>query len=525
LRRLSVIAAGSGEELQQLFGISNMDATGQLKPLVAILDEINTVTANMPVAERTEKMAKAFGLLGITSANVLSQSAGGVAELAGKLQTADGAAAKTASMMDSGLGGSMRILLSAVEGVALAVGDALAPAMQHIAEMAIKATGDIGSFIKNNEGLVRTIAAVVVGVIAGGVAIYALGTALGVLSGIASVAFAIVSALLSPIGLIVAGVVALGGAVLYAIGAFDGFGETIGTTLSGIYDAIAAGDLSMAFEVLWAGLHLSWLRGVAKLMGYVDPWVSMFQNAFTILGTEIVVIWDRMVSYLASTQWGAALLGTVDNIVNGVMATFDTMVSAVRKSWNFIQSLITSGFDLAKENEKVDTEMAARARKRALDRPGVLERMRRAKEDDGRMAADSEQRVNDMRAAADETMQAREDRNRARAADREAGVAEAQQRLDELRAQAAEAAAAKAAGDAGVADPAEIARQIEEAVPKPQLPTIAPPGASDSEVAGTFSAMALSGMGFGSNLQQRQLEALNRIAENTSDMETGLVAE
>jgi hypothetical protein len=32
-------------------------------------------------------------------------------------------------------------------------------------------------------------------------------------------------------------------------------------------------------------------------------------------------------------------------------------------------------------------------------------------------------------------------------------------------------------------------------------------------------------MGFGSNLQQRQLEALNRIADNTSDMETGLVAE
>jgi len=431
---------------------------------------------------------------------------------------------KFATIM-GGMSGTVASLFAALERLAVTVSAALAPAIGSATQFLTNLTNAITSFVAKNEGVVRTLATVVLGIIAGGAAIYALGVAFGFLSTAASVAFAIVSALLSPIGLIVVGVAALGGSVLYAIGAFDGFGETIRTTLSGVYDAITAGDLSLAFEVLWAGLHLSWLSGVAKLMGYVDPWVSMFQNAFTILGTEIVVIWDRMVSYLASTQWGAALLGTVDKIVNGVMATFDTMVSAVRKSWNFIQSLITSGFDLAKENEKVDTEMAANARKRALDRPGVLERMRRAKEDDGRMAAESEQRVSDMRAAADATMQSREDRNRARAADREAGVAEAQQRLDELRAQAAEAAAAQAAGDAGVADREEIARQVQEAIPKPDLSGIRPPGASDSEVAGTFSAMALGGMGFGSNLQQRQLEALNRIADNTSDMETGLVAE
>jgi hypothetical protein len=59
----------------------------------------------------------------------------------------------------------------------------------------------------------------------------------------------------------------------------------------------------------------------------------------------------------------------------------------------------------------------------------------------------------------------------------------------------------------------------------PQLQADREAARSQSEVAGTFSAMALSGMGFGSNLQQRQLEALNRIADNTSDMETGLVAE
>ena len=99
-------------------------------PLPTILDEINEVTRDMPVGERTAKMAKAFGLLGITSANVLSQTVGGVVELADRLKVVEGVAAKTAKAMDSGLGGSMRLARSAVNDTAIELGSALAPSLQ-----------------------------------------------------------------------------------------------------------------------------------------------------------------------------------------------------------------------------------------------------------------------------------------------------------------------------------------------------------------------------------------------------------
>jgi len=178
LRRLSVISSGAGAKLQDLFGVSNVDAAGNLKPLVQILDEINTATMGMPVAERTAKMAKAFGLLGITSANVLSQSAGGVQKLAEGLKTADGTAMRTAKAMDAGLGGAMRIALSAIEGTQLAIGDALAPTLQTVINFIEDLATGVTAFVKQNEGVVVSVMKGTAAVIGAGVAFYALGTAI-----------------------------------------------------------------------------------------------------------------------------------------------------------------------------------------------------------------------------------------------------------------------------------------------------------------------------------------------------------
>jgi hypothetical protein len=49
--------------------------------------------------------------------------------------------------------------------------------------------------------------------------------------------------------------------------------------------------------------------------------------------------------------------------------------------------------------------------------------------------------------------------------------------------------------------------------------------ASQSEVAGSFSAASISGMGFGQSLAQKQLDTLKEIAANTALGGEGLVAD
>jgi TP901 family phage tail tape measure protein len=566
LRRLSVIAAGSGEELQALFGVSNTDAAGNLKPLVDILDEINTATASMPVAERTAKMAKAFGLLGITSANVLSSSAEGVRGLAEQLRNAEGTARKAAKEMDAGLGGAIRITLSAIEGTALAIGDALAPSLQKLIEGIGNVATGITTFVKANQDLVLSFAqglAIFTGV---GVAMLAVGKALSVVSG----GVAILLALMNPIGIIAVTLGAMTGSALAFSGALGDMAGIAQTTFSGVYAAITQGDLAGAMDVLWAGLHAGWLRGVEALMGYVDPWVSLFQNTFTWLSTAVLNIWDTMFTGVAQVivTFIAPILGVVDNIVNSVMAAFDRMVAAVMKSWNWVQSFIRRGYDLKKENDKVDSEMTARARQREIDRPGIEGREKQASEQRKALREDSGRRQADRLAAADAAYVGREQANQRLAEERRAatmgaeatlndlvrGQAETRARgqqvddlggsianvgsLDGLRGLADEFHTLKAMGRLTSEQESKLAEALDSATERlmGEGATIDPAekaqqgaggagvsGPSQAEVAGTFSASALGGMGFGSSLAQKQVDLLGKIEANTRVDDEGLV--
>lgn len=602
LRRLSVISAGSGAELEKLFGVSNTDAAGNLKPLVQILDEINTATQNMPVAERTEKMAKAFGLLGITSANVLSQSADGVRGLADELRNAEGAAAQTAAQMDAGLGGSMRIAMSAIEGTALALGQAMEPMLKAVVDGVTTLAGGITSFVKENESLVVSVVQGIAAFTAVGATLLVVGSALavtsfavgGLLSAFAGIG-AVVAIALSPIGLLVAGVSALIAFGPQLRGAFSGvldgvaevaggLGETLSgladnagavfadlastatTTFNGIYDAIASGDLAGAMDILMLGLYAGWLRGVEAIMGAVDPWIASFQNAFTIMGAEIYKTWDYLFTGVANVvnMAGALIQGAFDNIVNGVMAAFDRMVAAVKKSWNWVQSFIKKGYDLAAENEKVDSEMAARARQREQERPGVEGRMAVAGQENEQATKDQRERARAIDENTQAEMDAREKQNAANRADRRAATQQAEGQLsartrgskekrffgeqaadllkrvqdattiEQLRDLYGEFEALSGSGKLSDAQVGNLETALEDAqervsretggMSSPRAKIAGGAGAasqdgqaSKSEVAGTFSAMALGGMGFGSTLAEQQLKVLQRIEGNTRE--------
>lgn len=568
LRRLSVIAAGSGDELQKLFGVTNTDAAGNLKPLVDVLDEINTVTAGMPVAERTAKMAQAFGLLGITSANVLSSSADGVKGLAEQLRNAQGTAAATAKEMDAGLGGAMRIAMSAIEGTALAIGDALAPSIQYLVEGITHAAGTLTAFIKNNQEMVVSVAKGIATFTAIGAAILAVGVALSTIS-------AALGLVLSPIGLIVAGVAGLVAAVNQATGVLGQLAGIATTAFAGIYDALAAGDLGLAMEIMWTGLQAALLRGVDATMTTIDSWVAFLQNTFTYAGASLTGIWESMWSGIVQVinTDKAIVLGAIDNIVNGVMASFDAMVAAVKKSWNWVQSFIVKGYDLAEENRKVDSEMAARAQQRSVSRPGIAGRMERAAQENAQTAAATQGRIDAMTRNADEVAQGRLEENERRRQARQGEANALENRVGELRQTAADrravsgkvgeldrglasvttmeglqqlAATFRELRDSGKLSAEQLDRletsldaaseRVAEAGMGGQDATAqaaaagaaaaqAQTATSSAEVVGTFSGAALGQLGFGQSLAQKQLDKLTQIEENTRGPMAGLVAD
>lgn len=175
LRRLGVISAATGEKLKATFNISNVDAAGKLKPLVQIMGEIGKSLDGVPVAEKVAKMNEAFGLLGITSASVLARTAGDTLALSEALKTAEGTAAKAAASMDAGLGGAFRIILSAVEGLQLAIGEALSGSIKTVTDSITGLLTQATEWVARNQGVVTSIAAIAAASGAAGAAIIAVG--------------------------------------------------------------------------------------------------------------------------------------------------------------------------------------------------------------------------------------------------------------------------------------------------------------------------------------------------------------
>lgn len=346
---------------------------------------------------------------------------------------------------------------------------------------------------------------------------------------------------------------------------FADLGKTASTTFTGISDAITNGDLSGAMDILWAGLHAGWLRGVEALMGYIDPWVSFFQNTFTYLGTEIAATWDTLWTSLAGAfnTFGAYLQGAFDNIINPILASWDVLEAGIRKAWIRISGIFQDGEEKQRELDGVDNEMKGRADQRGKDRPGINSRVAKAEGENAQASKDSDARTTAMREDADATAQGRLDTNEQRRKDRRAATVAAEGRvegltqaqtqtrqgrstgdtlidqmdsassMDELRTIAAMIHDLHSRGlltdeqkgqfDGKIDASAERIQEAESGKPTDAAKDAADRGAADAaqsktEVAGTFSASAALGMGFGSSVQERIAKASEQTATSTSQM-------
>src|SRR5690606_10522111 len=164
LRRLLTLSAAEAQKFQKVFGVATTDAAGNVRPLIDVLGEVATATENLPTGERAAKFNEVFGMLGITSASAISKSVADTRILYKELQNAGGVAAQTAKEMDAGIGGSFRIFMSALEGIAIAIGEAISAPLQRVTDALSGTLSAVNNWIERNHRAVKIAAAVAAGV-------------------------------------------------------------------------------------------------------------------------------------------------------------------------------------------------------------------------------------------------------------------------------------------------------------------------------------------------------------------------
>lgn len=249
--------------------LQGMSPDEQFIAIAQALSEVEDATTRAALAQEI------FGRSGTMLLPLINGGAKSIAELTkeaeelGIVMSAE--AAQSAAEFTDAWNRAKQTLLAVSREIAAAV----VPAITDLIEMVRPFITSVIQWIKENQRLVVTIAAVAaalggVGVVlttVGG-AIAAAGVAISALSGAFTVLTTVVGAVLSPIGLIVVGVTAAAAAAIYYSGVLTGLGKIFGETFGGMISALQSGDLELAWEIAALGMEAIWERMLMNIRSH-----------------------------------------------------------------------------------------------------------------------------------------------------------------------------------------------------------------------------------------------------------------
>ena len=312
-----------------------------------VLDQLRTKMGGLSKDQQAAAASTIFGKEAMSGAlAVINASDEDYKKLTKSIDGSSGAAKRMANEMEGGIGGAMRKMKSAIESLAISLGDALAPMLYKVATWVTKLAT---KFSNLPSGVQKTIT--VVGLLAAAIgplvlvmgmftsAIGSIATTLGpvmvsiakagglmsFLSGKASIAAKGLSMLggasgllLNPVGLVVAGIAALGTAFVIAYKK----SETFRNVVNGVLEAI-----KNSFVILWNVLKPI----MAAIWDIIKTVFQQINNA----GNEII--------QMLSEQFGPAF-NDVGNIVKSLQPVFETVMHAIKSVVDFVMPGIKAMF-------------------------------------------------------------------------------------------------------------------------------------------------------------------------------------
>jgi TP901 family phage tail tape measure protein len=174
------------DSLKELTGntIDFVDAAGNLKSLPHILFAMSRAMDGLGSSVKGDMLNEMFGTRANIPASVLGERMGSFAQMISILKASAGIAKATQEKMETGVGGAFRETESAIEGIAIAIGesldDSIITAVQKFKVLAASAT----EWIMANRGVIVAVTATIIGLGALGIALITLGMAIRMSTGV-----------------------------------------------------------------------------------------------------------------------------------------------------------------------------------------------------------------------------------------------------------------------------------------------------------------------------------------------------
>ena len=297
--------------------------------MAEIISQVGRATEAMSRLDRLDVFSSIFGDRAVVAASALATGKANFDSLAEAMENAEGTANDVATAMDDTLGGSFRMVASAIEGIQIALGETLGAAVRGVADEVIKVAGVVTEWIGNNKGLVVSLAAATAAAIAIGGSLMGLGVAASVaasgLGGMAKIVSVVAKSTGAAAGVIRTSLAAVAAGSRVAIG---GLFATVQT--------VAGAILALNPVTIFAGLA----AGVAFLALEATGGLDVIRNGLSSLAGDAGSTWGS-IKASASTAW-RGVQQTATQAYGGIVAlvqrgdirgAFQVGLAAVKLMW------------------------------------------------------------------------------------------------------------------------------------------------------------------------------------------------
>ncbi len=345
-----------------------------------------------------------------------------------------------------GLSRAFFSLRMSVVGLKNTIGSALGPELAEGAELLTGVVRAVTKWASANKPLIVQVFKIASAVGTAGIALTTLG---GVLSGAGAIVSPFVAGLAVLAGVMTAVEIRTGagrslwesyggsvrrvvGGVLKDLGQMMAFADRV---IGGVTDALIAGDLAAAVDVMWAGVKVAWtsaLLEIDKLTsgtfgGIIQSlisgqWSAAGESAMNALkiawlsGVGVLSgVWDTVVT-AATTAW-TGIVTAADTAWTGILTGFDQLINKMKQGLaSFLLEVASQLSPLSETLAKVGIDTTGVTNKLMVARSAILESMNEpgadragelAERQDARQAA-SKERQDARQAASDEARTARE---------------------------------------------------------------------------------------------------------------------
>ena len=303
--RLLTKAARENGKVFDKFGIKVInEATGEYRNFIDIIADMERSFKGLTKPQRDLRLEQlgfaALAQKSITPLLGLSKVMKGYEKT---LLDAGGATKEVADKQMKSFTNQMKLLKNQITIVGIEIGEILAPMLTKLSDLLQRGTAfwkELSLEVKKNTVTVLLIVAAV------GPLLITMGGLVGLLgfavSGISAL-IGVVGALLSPVVLATAAVVAFGGWVMWMTGitkiATEFLSDSFKKVFDGVGKAIKAGELKIAMKIMWEGLKEVWFGGLASINEATGGWLTKMVQGFLDSFKTIAKAWFGTQQFIA----------------------------------------------------------------------------------------------------------------------------------------------------------------------------------------------------------------------------------